>query len=224
MNPQIKQRIESVINNIEQLPSIPEVATRIINMVNDPEVSFKAIADEISKDQMITTNILKLCNSAYFSKGKEISSVDRAIVTLGLKEVKDAVILAATKIVLNKIIMGYDLAKGELWRHGLYVAVLAKKIALMKGKKDIADVAFTGGLTLPIDDPNACVAGDGLCPVAMQIARHNADRSPRWAATREECRVGIVAAVTPGDGILVLAGCSETGLGDAVMGLMLFAP
>ncbi|HNR88959.1 MAG TPA: HDOD domain-containing protein [Spirochaetota bacterium] len=146
MNPQIKQRIESVINNIEQLPSIPEVATRIINMVNDPEVSFKAIADEISKDQMITTNILKLCNSAYFSKGKEISSVDRAIVTLGLKEVKDAVILAATKIVLNKIIMGYDLAKGELWRHGLYVAVLAKKIALMKGKKDIADVAFTGGL------------------------------------------------------------------------------
>ena len=84
--------------------------------------------------------------------------------------------------------------------------------------------AFTGGLTLPIDDPNACVAGDGLCPVAMQIARHNADRSPRWAATREECRVGIVAAVTPGDGILVLAGCSETGLGDAAMGLMLFAP
>lgn len=84
--------------------------------------------------------------------------------------------------------------------------------------------AFTGGLFLPIDDPNACVAGDGACPVAMQIIRHNADRSPRWSATREECRVGVKAAVTPGDGILVLAGCSETGLGDAVMGLMLFAP
>lgn len=146
MQPQIKQRIESVINNIEQLPSIPEVATRIINMVNNPDVSIKSIAEEISKDQMITTNILKLCNSAYFSKGKEISSIDRAIVTLGLKEVKDAVVLAATKIVLNKVIMGYDLAKGELWRHGLYVAILSKKIALMKGKKDIADIAFTGGL------------------------------------------------------------------------------
>lgn len=84
--------------------------------------------------------------------------------------------------------------------------------------------AYTGGLYLPIDDPNACLAGDGACPVAMQIIRHNADRSPRWSATREECRVGIKAAVTPGDGILVLAGCSETGQSNAVMGLMLFAP
>lgn len=84
--------------------------------------------------------------------------------------------------------------------------------------------AFTGGLILPIDDPNACIAGDGACPVAMQIARHNADRSPRWAATREECRVGVTAVVTANDGILVLAGCSDSGLGDAAMGLMQFAP
>jgi HD-like signal output (HDOD) protein len=146
MQEHIKQRIESIVNNLQQLPSIPEAATKIINMVNDPNVSFKAVAEEISKDQSMTTNILKLCNSAYYSKGKEITSIDRAIVTLGLKEVKDIVMLVATKPVLEKFIIGYDLGKGELWKQGVVVAAIAKKIALEINRKDISDVVFTGSI------------------------------------------------------------------------------
>ena len=146
MHAQIKQRIESTINNIAALPTMPEVATKILNMVNDPEVSFKAVAEEISKDQSMTTNILKLCNSAYFSKGKEITSIDRAIVTLGIKEVTSIVMVIAAKPILDKFVIGYDLGKGELWKQGLMVANIAKKIALMKNRKDIADVVFTGGI------------------------------------------------------------------------------
>jgi len=146
MHEHIKQRIETIISNIDQLPSIPEVASKIINMVNDPNVSFKAIAEEISKDQSMTTNILKLCNSAFFSKGKEITSIDRAIVTLGLKEVKDIVMVVATKPVLDKFVIGYDLAKGDLWKHGLVVATVSKNIAMDVSRKDIADVVFTGGI------------------------------------------------------------------------------
>ena len=115
-------------------------------MVNDPNVSFKLVAEEISKDQAMTANILKLCNSAYFSKGKEITSIDRAIVTLGLKEVKDIVMVVATKPVLDKFVIGYDLAKGELWKHGILVATVAKEIALKIKRKDIADIVFTGGI------------------------------------------------------------------------------
>ncbi len=146
MDTHIKQRIESIITNLDQLPSIPDVASTILNMINDPEVSFKRVAEEISKDQAITTNILKLCNSAFFSKGKEISSIDRAIVTLGLKEIKDLVIIAVTKAILNKEIIGYDLAKGDLWIHGLAVAILSKKIALQKNMKGLSDIVFTGGI------------------------------------------------------------------------------
>ncbi len=146
MQEHIKKRIEQVIENLEQLPSIPEVASKIINMVNDPNVSFKLIGDEISRDQAMTTNILKLCNSAYFNTGKEITSIERAIVTLGLKEVKNIVMVIATKPVLDKFVIGYDLAKGDLWQQGLVVATVAKKIALLKKNKEIADVVFTGGI------------------------------------------------------------------------------
>ncbi len=146
MNIQIKERLEQIVNNIGQLPSMPDVAAKVMNMVNDPDVSFSSISNEISKDQSITTNVLKLCNSAYFSRGNEILSVERATVTLGIKEIKDIVFIAATKSILEKEIIGYDLAKGELWKHALSVAVLSKEISMMKKRKDIADIAFTGGI------------------------------------------------------------------------------
>ncbi|MFC1670314.1 HDOD domain-containing protein [Spirochaetota bacterium] len=142
----IKERIENLAKNLESLPSLPAVASKIIQLVSDPNVSFKMIAEEISKDQSMTTNLLKLSNSAYFSKGKEITSVERAIVIMGLKEVKDIIMVIATKPILNKEIIGYDLEKGILWQQGLLVSDLAKRIAIMKKRKDIADVVFTGGI------------------------------------------------------------------------------
>jgi putative nucleotidyltransferase with HDIG domain len=146
MHEHIQQRIQQVIANLDQLPSIPLVVTKIINMVNDPEVDFKKVAEEISKDQAITTDILRISNSAYYSKGKEISSVDRAIITLGIKEVKDIIVLSTAKQILNKPVVGYDLEKGDLWKHNLVVAMLAKKMALDKKRRDIADEVFTGGI------------------------------------------------------------------------------
>lgn len=146
MHEHIRKRIETVISNLDALPSLPDVVSKIINMVNDPDVDFKKVAEEISKDQSITTNILKISNSAYFSKGKEISSVDKALITLGLKEVKDIVVVAATKQVLDKPVIGYDLAKGDLWKHNIAVAMLSKKIALDHKKRALSDVVFTGGI------------------------------------------------------------------------------
>jgi len=84
--------------------------------------------------------------------------------------------------------------------------------------------ALVGGLYLPPDDPNACMAGIGACPVALLADRHEADRSLRWSATRDECRVGTHVAVLPDDRVLVLAGCDAKPLSESTMGLMLFAP
>ncbi len=146
MDLNVKKQIETVMNNLQALPHIPEVASKVINMVNDPDVSFKQVAIEIAKNQAMTTSVLKLCNSAYFSKGNEISSIDRAVVTLGLKEVKNIVLLVAAKPLLEKPVTGYDLGEGELWRQGLTVATMSRDIALAKKRKDIADIVFTGGI------------------------------------------------------------------------------
>lgn len=116
-------------------------------------------------------------------------------------------------------VIAVDPAGADLWTHTL-TDVRGASVAVAQD----GSFALAGAFYLPDDHPDACFAGDGTCPVAMQAVRHDADRSVRWFAQRDECTSGNVAAVTPNDGILVLAGCSKDGLGDAIMGLMLFAP
>jgi HD-like signal output (HDOD) protein len=146
MNQQIKSRIEAVINNVNQLPSMPAVIAKLLMLVNKEDFSFKEIADEISKDQAMTTNILKLCNSAYFSKGNIITSVEKGIVTLGLNEVKEIIMIVSAKPLLDKSLLGYEMEKGALWEQGFIVAEVAKKIAELTGRKDVMDIVFTGGI------------------------------------------------------------------------------
>ena len=146
MNQQIKSRIEAVINNVNQLPSMPDVIAKLLRMVNKEDFSFKEIAEEISKDQSMTTNILKLCNSAYFSKGNVITSVEKGIITLGLNEIKEIIMIVSAKPLLDKSLLGYEMDKGALWEQGVLVAEVAKMIAEGTGRKDVADVVFTGGI------------------------------------------------------------------------------
>ena len=146
MNQLIKARIEAVINNVNQLPSMPDVIAKLLRLVNKEDFSFKEIADEISKDQAMTTNILKLCNSAYFSKGNVITSVEKGIITLGLNEVKEIIMIVSAKPLLNKSLLGYEMEKGALWEQGFIVAEVAKRIAEFTGRKDVMDIAFTGGI------------------------------------------------------------------------------
>jgi putative nucleotidyltransferase with HDIG domain len=183
MNVQIKNRIEQIISNLDQLPSLPNIVSKIINMVQDPNVDFKLIANEIAKDQSVTTNILKLCNSAYFSKGKEIASLDRAIVTLGIKEVKDIVVVATTKQVLNKPVSGYDLEKGDLWIHNLAVAMLAKKIALYKKQRNVSDIVFTGGI---IHDVGKTVLSLFVAHTFKQILAHAEEKQIIFQQAEQE--------------------------------------
>ena len=146
MNQQIKLRIEAVINNVNQLPSVPDVVAKLLSMVNKEDFSFKDIAHEISKDQAMTTNILKLCNSAHFSKGNVITSVEKGVVTLGLNEIKEIIMLVAAKPILDKSLLGYEMEKGALWQQGVVVAETAKRITELTGRKDVSDTVFTGGI------------------------------------------------------------------------------
>jgi outer membrane protein assembly factor BamB len=71
--------------------------------------------------------------------------------------------------------------------------------------------AVADGITLDIDDPDACFDPSGPCPSIMRIERLEADRERRWSYTTDECRVATVVVPTADGGLLALAGCGEHG-------------
>lgn len=140
---------EEIIKKIDEIPSIPPTTAKVQRMVTDPEVNFKELAELIKYDQGLTADILKMANSAYFGFPRKVSSVQQAVVMLGLNRVFELTLSSAVAPIINKKINGYDLSKGDLWQHSIGVAISAEKIAEYVNMK-VPKYTFTAGMLIDI--------------------------------------------------------------------------
>ncbi len=142
----MKEEIDKVLNDLNKLPPMSTVVIKVMTLLQNPAVSIKELATEISKDPAITASIIRLSNSAYYRSSKPIRTVDESLMTLGTKTVKEIILLSATKKILNKDLQAYQLDADAMWLHSLIVADLSAKIAITKKTNIMKDLAFTSGL------------------------------------------------------------------------------
>ncbi|MBN1842033.1 MAG: HDOD domain-containing protein [Deltaproteobacteria bacterium] len=137
--------VEEITGAIKELPPFPSVATQALKILNDPDASADDVIPVVQYDQTITANVLKLCNSAYYGLTRKVDSLRQGLVVLGNAELKN-IILASTVVKFfrhdNK---GYDLAKGELWKHAVATGIMSKIVSARVMKSEPSSL-FTAGL------------------------------------------------------------------------------
>ena len=137
---------KDIIEIIKKLQPIPQTALKILRMVQDEDCGIKAVADELSMDQVLSARTLRLCNSAMFSGRVEIETLNDAVLLLGESMLVQSIITAAVKSYYNQTGQtGYSLCKGGLFFHALGCAVTAEKIADTT-KKVSPHKAYAAGL------------------------------------------------------------------------------
>ncbi len=134
-----------ILAKVERLPTLNCIAVRMMELLNNEDVTFAEIEDVIRTDPTLTANILRTVGSAHFALRRRVESVREAIALLGLRRIVDVVTLAAVADVIPERLPGYDISSRAFWRHCVAVAVLAEHIArvLETGR---AGLAFTAGL------------------------------------------------------------------------------
>ena len=125
--------ITSIMKKIDSLKPIPQIAHKIMSIVEDPESSLPDLSKVIGYDSAVTANLLKVANSAYFGRPGKFDSVHQAIVYLGMDHVVDLVLLASGADNLKPEQTGYDLQKGDLWKYSVLSALIARELAENKG-------------------------------------------------------------------------------------------
>ncbi len=136
---------EKIIAKLDQIPAMPVIVTKLTQMLSDPNVSFREIAEVVKYDPGITSNVLRLANSAYFGFASTVDSVQQGIVRLGTRRMYELVLAAAVGPMAQQAVKGYDLPPGSLWKHSITVAIGTEQIAeILKIK--LPDFAFTAGL------------------------------------------------------------------------------
>ena len=134
--------IRDLLAQTDKLPNVPEVVRQLIQQLNNPAADYGEIAEKVAKDQTLSLKILRLVNSAHFGLKRKVSSIDEAVVMLGMVRLKTMVIASGIAGSV-KAVEGLDLKK--FWAESFRVAALAKWFAERDTEVD-PDIAFTAGL------------------------------------------------------------------------------
>jgi len=119
-----------VLQKIRSIPALPAASSAVAELLRDPEVEIDDVVRAIEFDQSLTSNVLRLANSAYFAGPRTIGSVRDAVVRLGMNRIFQLVIMTAITPMVREEVHGYDLAPGKLLEHSIAVAVGAEELAL----------------------------------------------------------------------------------------------
>ncbi|MFH0919281.1 MAG: HDOD domain-containing protein [Fibrobacterota bacterium] len=133
------------LDEIDNLPTLPVVVRQIQKLIANPHSSMAQIAQVISRDQAITSRVIRLVNSAYYGLGGRVSSIQQAIVILGLNTVKNLVLGVSIVKTFERHGSASLFDREELWKHSFAVALGAKMMA-QKAKKPESEDYFISGL------------------------------------------------------------------------------
>lgn len=124
----MRDRVDKVIRRIHDLPTLPSVYKRVNDLLQNPYTSANDIAAVVSEDQVITTKLLRLVNSAHYGFPEKIETVSRAVSLVGMQAVRDLVLATSVMDLFHEEkVEGWSL--GEFWRHSLGVAVASRAVA-----------------------------------------------------------------------------------------------
>lgn len=137
--------MDRVIQKIKTLPPLVKKASEALAALRDPDVPVNKVVSIIQYDPSMTANILRYCNSPVCGLPRQITSIQQAVVLIGLKKLRTLLLTSAVEKYFSGDLPGYEGQRFELWRHCLAVALIAEHVAETT-RAVPPDEAFTAGL------------------------------------------------------------------------------
>lgn len=125
-------RLRDIQRYISRMPSLSTTVTKVMEICNKPDTSPNDLNRVISLDPVLTGQVLKLVNSAYYALPNQVTSLTRAIIMLGLNTVKNLALSAAVLQNIGQKESFQALSMEIFWTHSITVGVTAKRLAAAK--------------------------------------------------------------------------------------------
>ncbi len=131
----------AITGDVGDLPSMPIVAIKSLELLQKHNVSIKELVDTISMDPVISARILKITNSSVYGLLNKITTLHSALVVLGERTVR-SLVLASSMCSINT---QYGLLEKLLWEESVGSAI-AGRIISQRLDKGECEEAFLAGL------------------------------------------------------------------------------
>jgi putative nucleotidyltransferase with HDIG domain len=137
----MNRELEVMIMTASDLPTIPVVATKVMQLIESESATAEELAKIVASDPAVAARVLKISNSSFYGCQRQIQTLSHAIVVLGFGTLKSLVVAASVK----QVYQPYGLTEKMLWEHsfgaGLAARIIAKETRVVNEEE-----AFLGGL------------------------------------------------------------------------------
>lgn len=89
--------VEDIVNWVEDLPPMPNVISRAIRLVDDLKTTPEELAGVIMLDPSLATPIMRAANSARMGHQREVTTLDLAILVVGMGQIKTVLLATALR-------------------------------------------------------------------------------------------------------------------------------
>jgi len=114
-----EKRVDLILQQLEDLPTLPAVALRVLEITGNTDSSAKDVVKLIESDQSLTTRILQLVHRSDVGVRGEVNSISRAVVLLGFESIRSAVLAVSVFQAFSKndLTKPGEFSREEFWKH-----------------------------------------------------------------------------------------------------------
>jgi putative nucleotidyltransferase with HDIG domain len=184
----MKNALEKIILETVDVPSLPTVAMKALELINDDGTSIDELEKIISKDQSFSSRLLRIANSPYYGMNRRIDTISSGVMLIGFNTMRSLVVAASLKDMHRK----YGIFEQKLWEHSLGVSVASSLLAHTT-KMAQPEEALVAGL---IHDVGKTILNNSLPDKYMIIAQKAQDTCSMFSDVEFEmlgfnhCEVG----------------------------------
>ncbi len=140
----MKTAVLDLLKRSAAIPSMPQVAARFLEIIQDPDFDYRDVVDVLSSDAGTASEILRLANSSLFGVMRHVSSLPHALTLLGMRRVRSLVL---GRYIVDSIDRKHPSAidVNYFWQRSLTCAVLSGQFASHL-EPQLREEAFIAGL------------------------------------------------------------------------------
>jgi HD-like signal output (HDOD) protein len=216
---------ESLVAALGPLPPTAQILSRLQTMLADPNSDLGDISALLRLDAAMTTRVIKISNSTWFSRGQPCHTLDESLNRIGFREVFQVVSIAASSALVAQPLTAYGRGAIAIWRESVACALAGELLAQALtedtaaafmngllhgiGRQGINKYAATAGKTLASEGFPLDFSGAEFALLGFTQARVGACMLKKWGFTEEniapvDCQYEPLEAEEPHDRLAMI--------------------
>ncbi len=116
--------VEDIVKTIDEIPTLPVISNKIHALITSENVTVRQLEAFIERDPPLAAKILKIVNSPFYGMLSKVSTIDHAIVVLGMTELKNIILGFSVQNFFRDDILLID--RSMFWKHAIICSQITK--------------------------------------------------------------------------------------------------